>query len=122
MLGKLTCAPANVGTVLTRQLAQFPLVDLGGTLRGQRTRLQVPLQAYRTRALSLDAKLGAVVAPGLVLFRVGLGTLGRHAVTLRELGAVGLRATHLLVPRGNELALVVTARSLARAAISRNKC
>lgn len=68
-MGELAGAPADVCAVLAGQFAQLPLVDVRCALRGQRARLQVPFEAYRTDALAGDAKLRSVVATGFVRFR-----------------------------------------------------
>jgi hypothetical protein len=118
LLGELAGAPADVRPVLTRQLAQLPLVDVGVVLRGDGASLQVPLETDRAAALALDAQLSPVVAARLVGPGLRAGTLRRLAVALGGHRAVGLHLADLVGVGWDEAAGVAAAAGpLAGAAL-----
>lgn len=122
LLGELAGAPADVRPVLTRQLAQLPLVDVGVVLRGDGASLQVPLETDRAAALALDAQLSPVVAARLVGPGLRAGTLRRLAVALGGHRAVGLHLADLVGVGWDEAAGVAAAAGpLAGAASQRNQ-
>jgi hypothetical protein len=122
LLGELAGAPADVSPVLTRQLAQLPLVDVGVVLRGDGASLQVPLETDGAATLALDAQLSPVVAARLVGSGLRAGTLRRLAVALGGHRAVGLHLADLVGVGWDEAAGVAAAAGpLAGAASQTNQ-
>lgn len=111
-------ARVRVVALLTGQVAQLALVDVRNDVRGEEALGHVPQQANRARTLARDAQLRAVVALGLVVPGLRLGTLGGRSVAAGTPRALGLLAAlDVLVRLVERAPVVAAARALAGTAL-----
>lgn len=104
--------------MLTRQVAQFPLVNIRNNVGREETLGHVPQQTNRSRTLASNAQLCSVIAFSLVVARFRFRALGRCTIARGTPGALGLfPALDILVRLVERATVVSAARSLAGTAL-----
>lgn len=117
LLCKFTGTSTNISAILTRQLAQFSLVDIRYVLRSQRARCKIPFQTNWSRTLPIDAQLRTVVATSFIRSCIWRWTLWGAAVAHWRHRTIWFWLTHFLLIWRNKSAVFATAtRSLTGAA------